>query len=175
MLWQEPTTSTSKLRDNAALAALARCDRQRRAAMLARLGDIDLKSRPSLPFVSAEGRRAMLAQAKEAETAKREKFAAAWRDMLRLAMVCDGDYENLLTHGEIIMRQVIVKHGLTKGEFLADRRNRKFTYARHEFCWRCSKETRMSLPKIGKMLGRDYTTVINSIRRWQEILDGGGR
>lgn len=79
-----------------------------------------------------------------------------------------------LTDAQAIIRDVCVKHGLTKTELLSARRMRTLVVARHEAMYRMSKETSMSLPMIGRRLGgRDHTTVLHGIRKYTAKLSAG--
>ncbi len=88
---------------------------------------------------------------------------ARWRSS------ADGSTPPLLWR--LILREVAAKHGLTAAEILSARRDKTVVLARQETIWRLSKETSMSLPAIGKKMGRDHTTVLYSIRRPQARLD----
>jgi len=76
--------------------------------------------------------------------------------------------------GRMIALQTARKHGLTIHELLSPRRQRKIVLARHEAMWRCVKETSLSLPHIGRILGgKDHTTVLHGVRRHQQRIDDG--
>lgn len=69
-----------------------------------------------------------------------------------------------------ILREVAAKHGFTVPEMLSARQDRKLAAARQEAMWRMSKETTMSLPAIGRRLGRDHSTVLYGIRAHERRL-----
>jgi chromosomal replication initiator protein len=70
-----------------------------------------------------------------------------------------------------IIEQVAREHGLTVNQMLARRRDRHLVYARQHAMWRCSKETRHSLPEIGRYFGDyDHTTVLHGIRSHEKRL-----
>lgn len=72
---------------------------------------------------------------------------------------------------KVIIRQVCKKHGITVPEIIGPRRSRKLVEARHEAFWRLSKETMLSLPRIGyRMGGKDHTTVLHGIRQHERRL-----
>lgn len=85
----------------------------------------------------------------------------------------DSPFPSRIT-GKMIAYQTAKKHGLTIHELLSPRRQRKIVIARHEAMWRCVKETSLSLPQIGRILGgKDHTTVLHGVRRHeQRIADG---
>jgi hypothetical protein len=76
-------------------------------------------------------------------------------------------------HWHDIVREVCVKHEITKSELMSVRRARNIVAARHEAMWRMSKETSMSLPAIGRRMGgKDHTTVLHGIRRHEAKVRG---
>jgi len=63
----------------------------------------------------------------------------------------------------------MAKHGLTLGELLSHRRQRKIVIARQEAFWRLSKETSLSLPEMARRLGGfDHTTALHAIRKHEQ-------
>lgn len=73
-----------------------------------------------------------------------------------------------------IAREVCAAHRVTFLDLCSPRRDRKVTDARAEACWRMRHETTLSLPQIGKRLGgRDHTTILHNIRRFEARLNGG--
>lgn len=72
-----------------------------------------------------------------------------------------------------ITREVCATHGVTFIDLCSPRRDKKTSEARAEACWRMRHETTLSLPQIGKRLGgRDHTTIIYNIRRFEAKLNG---
>lgn len=74
-------------------------------------------------------------------------------------------------------RQIIAeccrKHDITMAEILGPQRFRTIVLARHEAAYRLAKETRLSVPQIGRKLGnRDHTTIIHAIRCHEARLAG---
>jgi chromosomal replication initiation ATPase DnaA len=59
-------------------------------------------------------------------------------------------------------------HGVSIREMLSLRRDKVITRARQEAIWRVKNETAMSLPAIGRRFNRDHTTVIYSVRKYEE-------
>ena len=72
-----------------------------------------------------------------------------------------------------IVAEVCEKHNLTWSMLMSDRRHVGIVRARHEAFWRMSRECRMSLPAIGRRMGRDHTTVLHGVRTFQKLLDSG--
>ena len=79
-----------------------------------------------------------------------------------------------------IMTQIAEKHGLTLPLLISHNRTKKVARARHEALWTCRQvvlpdgSPRWSLTTLGNILGgRDHTTVLHSLRRWEEIQSGG--
>lgn len=72
-----------------------------------------------------------------------------------------------------IIREVCEKHKVSYIDLCSHRRNRPVVIARHEASWRLKNETTMSYPQIGKKLGgRDHTTIINGVLRYERMLAG---
>lgn len=65
-----------------------------------------------------------------------------------------------------IILEVATKYNLGVMEIIGAQRARHIAWPRQEIMYRASKETRCSLPQIGRVLGnRDHTTVMYGIRR----------
>lgn len=62
-----------------------------------------------------------------------------------------------------IFATVYKKYGIPKEEIAGVRRTKEVVMARHITAYLIRTITEMSLPNIGKILNRDYTTVIASI------------
>ena len=81
--------------------------------------------------------------------------------------------DQVISQPHLIMREVCDKHGISKSELLSPRRAVPIVAARHEAMYRMSKETTMSLPAIGRRMGgRDHTTVLHGIRKYEANLRG---
>lgn len=64
-----------------------------------------------------------------------------------------------------ILNEVCKKYGLSRVEIFARRRTPKIVWPRQELMYRLYKETRMSLPDIGRRCGGfDHTTVLHACR-----------
>ena len=66
--------------------------------------------------------------------------------------------------GRTIVREVAQKHGLSPLDLSGPRRLAPVVVARQEAMWRMRRETRLSFPQIGRIVGRDHSTVIYGIR-----------
>ena len=101
-----------------------------------------------------------------------KKEMAASRDILNVA---SDDFPEMptsehavMSNSKAIILQVCEKHRVTYGEITGEQRSRPIVYARHEACYRLSRETRMSLTQIGHRFDRDHTTVLAGIRRHKQ-------
>lgn len=94
------------------------------------------------------------------------------RDMISIAHTVPSEVP--LTDAQRIMKEVCAKHRITRAELIGRQRSAPIAAARHEAAYRMKKETILSLPQIGRRLGgRDHTTALNSIRRYQEMMANG--
>jgi len=65
----------------------------------------------------------------------------------------------------VILIEVAREKGFTLAEMRSDRKNRKLAAARQKAMWRMKKETSLSFPRIGQLLGgRDHTTILHGVR-----------
>lgn len=64
-----------------------------------------------------------------------------------------------------IIEEVAAKHGVAVREILSDRRARVLIPPRHEAMYRCVAETHLSLPAIGRIFGRDHTSIGHAVMR----------
>lgn len=67
-----------------------------------------------------------------------------------------------------ILREVCKEHGLLVENVTGPRRFLPLVKCRTEIAARVAKETKLSFPQIGALLGKDHTTIIMAIRRWNE-------
>lgn len=75
-----------------------------------------------------------------------------------------------------IVREVCEKHGVSLTEIVGNRRAKDIVAARHEAFWRLSRETLMSLPRIGyRMGGKHHTTVLHGIRKHELKMTQAGQ
>ena len=69
-----------------------------------------------------------------------------------------------------VINEVAFEFGVTVQDIKGPARQKHIALARHCFCWRAYRECQRSMPEIGRFLNRDHTTVLNSIRRWEQRL-----
>jgi hypothetical protein len=103
-------------------------------------------------------------QAVEAAVAKpsRRRRGAAGKPVRGQALGDD------LAHLQAIAATVLLARGLSEPELFSPRQYRALAQARHEIMYRASKETDLSLPQIGRFLGRDHKTVMHGIAKHAE-------
>jgi chromosomal replication initiation ATPase DnaA len=98
------------------------------------------------------------------------RFKPRPRDVLAI----EGSPEAPAKTAKMIVSEVCVKHRVTPSEIKSARRSTSVVRARHEACYRLSKETSLTLGQIGISLGgRDHTTVIHGMRKHAERLERG--
>jgi hypothetical protein len=67
-----------------------------------------------------------------------------------------------------IATEVGRSHGVSLKQMQSHRRDKRFVRARQEAMYRMKTETLMSFPAIGRKFNRDHTTVLYSIRKYEE-------
>lgn len=85
---------------------------------------------------------------------------------------CIDTHPRVKPMGEIL-KEVCRKYGFSVLDIKSMRRQGPLVRARFEFMWRAKKETKRSLPEIGRFLGKDHTTVLHGVRRFQDMIDRG--
>ena len=71
------------------------------------------------------------------------------------------------------------KHKIPRRELLSNERRRPVAHARFELCWRLREHkwplggAKYSFPEIGRALGRDHTSVIHAVQRWDAMICRG--
>lgn len=69
-----------------------------------------------------------------------------------------------------IQIEVCIKVGISRNDMLSPRRTAYVAFARQFAMWRCKRETRFSLPEIGRRFdGRDHTTVLHASRKFDAL------
>lgn len=63
-----------------------------------------------------------------------------------------------------IIRETAERHNIKIGDIIGPRRFPTFTIARREAAWLIAAETDLYLAEIGRLLGKDHTTIINAVR-----------
>ncbi len=61
----------------------------------------------------------------------------------------------------ILERRTCKVFKLSRRELLSDRRNKEVTFARQFLMYWTARLTKLSLPQIGKRMGRDHTTILH--------------
>ena len=72
---------------------------------------------------------------------------------------------------ENVMEAVVSVTGVPAEKVFGKDRMREVASARHMFCYMARKYTNASLGNVGKFLGRDHTTAINSVKVCNDMLD----
>ena len=91
------------------------------------------------------------------------------RDWLDISAILPT-HSRLRTSNEIVFATA-EKYRVSVAEIKGARRDKFIVKARHECCYRLSKEMGYSLTQIGKILGdRDHTSVLSGIRRHEKRL-----
>lgn len=71
--------------------------------------------------------------------------------------------------------EVMLRCGFRVHELFLPGRDRAMARARHEIMYRAVNETSLSLPQIGRFLGRDHTTVLHGLRKHAERIGAEAR
>lgn len=67
-----------------------------------------------------------------------------------------------------VIEAVAAKHGVTMSDMLGRCVNRKAAWARQEaYVEIRARRPHLSLPSVGRLFGRDHSTVLHGIRRFQ--------
>ena len=74
-----------------------------------------------------------------------------------------GGAEPISVTVDKIFASIYKKYGISKEDIKGVRRTKEIAFARHVTAYLIRTITEMSLPNIGKLLGRDYSTIISSI------------
>lgn len=72
---------------------------------------------------------------------------------------------------ENVMEAVSLVTGVPKEKIFGSGRYREVAAARHMFCYMAKAHTDVTLKTIGRFLGRDHTTAINSIKVCNDMID----
>jgi chromosomal replication initiation ATPase DnaA len=180
-------------------AALAQARKEREARIKAAAQMATVRQAMQDAQALADARKALELQRRlEKELAKRkEAWRRSWRYMVQLAANRDRNRARHLSFKERqelhrnvetpsiafaeIMEQTARKYafeGITVDEMKSARRTRgALMQARFEAAWRGKRETPLSLPQIGRLLGgRDHTTILHAVRKYdamrKEVLTG---
>jgi len=74
---------------------------------------------------------------------------------------------------EDVIDAVCENYSVSVDQIRSKNRHRRLVEARHVICWVLVKKMGMTLAEVGKTFlgGRDHTTVINSLNRFNDIYD----
>jgi chromosomal replication initiator protein len=80
--------------------------------------------------------------------------------------------EKMVITEEQIFEIVGKDYGLTKEQIISRSRKRECVESRHLIAYILKRKTRLSLAKIGEMVGgKDHTTIIHSVKTFENIFD----
>jgi chromosomal replication initiation ATPase DnaA len=80
------------------------------------------------------------------------------------------DFNDTPNHWKEVLRAVCTVSELTPDEILCPSRKRASLYARHMFNFICRKRLGMAWAEIGRIIHRDHSTAINSVKEFSNIL-----
>ncbi|MGV6875899.1 helix-turn-helix domain-containing protein [Pseudochelatococcus sp. B33] len=99
------------------------------------------------------------------------------RDIIDLASypyTIDDHDEIMPRRGRAIVAEVAHRHGVTMTDIVSHRRDARSSLARHIAMWRMHRETPLTMPQIGRILGgRDHTTILHGIRKIDRLIAEG--
>lgn len=64
------------------------------------------------------------------------------------------------------------KYDVTLDEMMSAERRHNFVLARHETWWRMRHELGHSYPRIGRAFGKDHTSIVHGVQRYEERMRG---
>ena len=67
-------------------------------------------------------------------------------------------------------RRIAAREGLDLADLFGPCRKQHLAYARFEIWYECHRLDGFSFPKIGEVFGRDHSTIIHGVRRWEALL-----
>jgi chromosomal replication initiation ATPase DnaA len=70
-----------------------------------------------------------------------------------------------------VMRIICQLCDITPDDIYSNTRVQNIVYARHLFSYLCRKELRLSLQTIGRIINRDHSSIINAVRKAQDLID----
>jgi len=70
-----------------------------------------------------------------------------------------------------VMRAVCQIYNITPDDIYSKNRTQHILYARHTFNYICRRTLRMSLESIGRIINRDHSTIIHSVRQTQDLIE----
>lgn len=64
-----------------------------------------------------------------------------------------------------MFKELLKQHDIKPDEIRSGKKTHTLTLFRQEFCYRAASEKNVSLKQIGRLIGRDQTTVMHSIQK----------
>lgn len=125
--------------------------------------DVEVASKPrNVRTIYVTGAKRLIAPPpKQAFKPKPQKVKPIQRDLIN---VTEGGTHPFVWR--LIVDEVCTKYQCTFGEIIGGQRAKWIVVARHEAFYRLSKETALSLPQIGRLMGgKDHTTVLHGCRK----------
>ena len=72
-------------------------------------------------------------------------------------------------HGQAVLRAISEATEIPLVRLTGGERNQPLVRARWVFCWVMHQTSGYSLPEIGRLIGRDHTTIMHGLRRAREL------
>jgi len=72
---------------------------------------------------------------------------------------------------EDVIRCICQVYEITPDDIYTKNRTHHILYARHTFNYICRKTLRMSFESIARIINRDHSTIIHSVRQTQDLID----
>lgn len=69
------------------------------------------------------------------------------------------------------MRVVCQVYNITPDDIYSKNRTQHILYARHTFNYICRRTLTMSLESIGRIINRDHSTIIHSVKQTQDLIE----
>lgn len=66
---------------------------------------------------------------------------------------------------EDVLAKVAIKHGVTRDEMMSTSRSLVVVRARHEACYLLMKEQKYGYSDLGRIFGKDHTTILHGVRK----------
>lgn len=99
------------------------------------------------------------------------------RDIIDLSSITYtlDDYDEIMPRrGHAIAAEVAHRHGVTMADMVSHRKDKRSCLARHVAMWRMRRETPLTTPQIGRILGgRDHTSVLHGVKRIDQLIADG--
>lgn len=99
----------------------------------------------------------------ENATMDSETILRAVRDLIR-------DSDSLMPSPEIIIEETAKCYGVEVSDIMSTSRTAKLTLARQVSMYIIRSLTQLSLPEIGRVFGRDHTTVMHSLEKVEKLM-----